>query len=118
VGSGRHLAAALGATAVLALVGASISGTTRASGANPAACPTIAVSPKILTADGDPDMLRVKVTARGKPVPGARVQVRGVGVRKTGRTNLKGVAVLRVNPQRRGSITITVLDTEDVCTGP
>ncbi len=90
----------------------------RASETNPAVCPTIAVFPKILTADGDPDTLRVKVMARGKPVPGARVQVRGVGVRKTGRTNRKGVAVLRVNPQRRGSITITVLDTEDACTGP
>jgi hypothetical protein len=109
---------ALGAAAALVLVGASTSGAARASETKPAACPTIAVSPKILTADGDPDTLRIKVTARGNPVPGVRVQVRGVGVRKTGRTNRKGIAVLRINPQRRGSITITVLDTEDACAGP
>ena len=84
----------------------------------PEFCLTLTVSPKMIKADGKPDKIVVKVTAGSKRVQGVRVIVSGAGVRKTGRTNGQGIAVIRINPKKAGIITITVLETNDRVCGP
>jgi hypothetical protein len=52
-------------------------------------------------------MLQVVVTnAKGRVVRGARVTLRGVGVRGRKRTSKKGVARFRVRPKARGKIRV------------
>ena len=60
----------------------------------------------------------VKVSAGPKRVKGAKVLVAGSGVRKTGRSNGRGMAVIRVNPRRAGIITITALEAKGGVCGP
>ena len=84
----------------------------------PAVCLSLTVSPKMITADGKPDKVTAKVTAAGKRVKGAKVSVKGAGVSKTARTNGKGVAVLRINPQKPGIITISVVESNQKLCGP
>jgi uncharacterized repeat protein (TIGR01451 family) len=79
-------------------------------------CLTLTVTPKMLKADGKADRVTVKVTAGGKRVRGTRVSVTGAGVRATGRSNGKGVAVVLVNPRKPGLITVTAVETDQrVC---
>jgi uncharacterized repeat protein (TIGR01451 family) len=84
----------------------------------PELCLTLTVSPKMITADGRPDRVVVKVTAGSKRIKGTKVLVAGSGVRKTGRSNGKGIAVLRINPRRAGIITITALEAKGGVCGP
>ena len=84
----------------------------------PAVCLSLTVSPKMITADGKPDKVTAKVTAAGKRVKGAKVSVKGAGVSKTARTNGKGVAVLRINPNKPGIITISVVESNQKLCGP
>jgi hypothetical protein len=52
--------------------------------------------------------LAVTVTdGRGRRVRGAVVRVRGVGVRRRGRTSKKGSATLAMTPRRSGAVTVT-----------
>jgi hypothetical protein len=84
----------------------------------PEPCLALAVSPKMIKADGKPDNVTVRLTAGKRRMKGIRVVVVGSGVRKTARSNSRGLAVLRINPRRAGIITITVRDpNRDVC-GP
>ena len=83
----------------------------------PELCLTLTVSPKMVTADGRPDRVVVKVTEGKKRIKGARVLIAGAGVRKTARTNGKGLAIVRINPSKVGIIGITALETERSC-GP
>ena len=76
----------------------------------PAVCLTLTVTPKMLKADGKPDKVTTKVTAAAKRVKGAKVAIAGAGIKKTGLTNGKGVAVIRVNPKKPGIVTITVVE--------
>jgi uncharacterized repeat protein (TIGR01451 family) len=71
------------------------------------ACLTLTVSPKMVTADHQTHRIMISVTASGTRVRGAKVVIRGAGVRTSGRTNRSGVAVVRVKPVRSGVITIT-----------
>jgi len=84
----------------------------------PEICLTLTVSPKMIKADGKPDKITVKVTAGKKRVQGVKVIVSGAGVRKTGRTNGKGIVVIRINPKKAGIITITALETNQQVCGP
>ena len=84
----------------------------------PAVCLTLTVTPKMLKADGKPDKVTTKVTAAAKRVKGAKVAIAGAGIKKTGLTNGKGVAVLRVNPKKPGIITITVVESNQKLCGP
>jgi uncharacterized repeat protein (TIGR01451 family) len=84
----------------------------------PNVCLLLTVTPKMAKADGKRDRLVVKVTAGKKRMKGVRVVVTGAGVRKTARTNGKGVAVLRVNPKKPGLITITAVETNQKVCGP
>lgn len=52
--------------------------------------------------------IRVVVSEAGKPVAGARVAVRGSGVRVTARANRRGVALLRVRATRSGFLRVTL----------
>ena len=76
---------------------------------NPASavCLSLTVTPKMIKADGKPDRSSPRFDAASKAMKGAKVLVKGGGIRKTGRTNGKGVAVLTINPQKPGLITIT-----------
>ena len=78
----------------------------------PQACLTLAVSPKMLKADGRIDRIVVKVTEGREPVAGVRVLVRGAGVRTTSRSNRRGIAVLSVNPRRAGLLTVSTFGTK------
>jgi uncharacterized repeat protein (TIGR01451 family) len=82
-------------------------------------CLTLTVTPRMVTADGNPDTLRVRVTAGKKRVKGTKVRVFGAGVKKATRSNAKGMATVRINPRRPGLITITAAETrqQQVC-GP
>ena len=86
--------------------------------AKPELCLTLTVSPKMITADGRPDRVTVKVTAGKQRVRGTKVVISGSGVRKTGRSNGNGVAVLRINPQKAGLVTITAVETNQRVCGP
>jgi uncharacterized repeat protein (TIGR01451 family) len=85
----------------------------------PTYCLTLTVTPKMITADGKPDTVKVKVTAGPKRVKGTMVRIKGAGVKKGARSNAKGIATLRVNPKRPGVLTITAVETkqQQVC-GP
>jgi uncharacterized repeat protein (TIGR01451 family) len=86
----------------------------------PQVCLTLTVtSSKMIKADGRPDKLSVRVTAGTKRVKGTKVVVRGAGVKKSTRSNAKGIASLRINPTRPGVITITAVQSKNqkVC-GP
>jgi uncharacterized repeat protein (TIGR01451 family) len=81
----------------------------------PEVCLAVTITPKMIKADGRMDTLAVKVTAAGKRVRGAKVLVKGAGIRKTSRTNGKGVATVRINAQKPGLVTITTLERQKVC---
>ncbi|MBM2821797.1 MAG: hypothetical protein HW413_543 [Thermoleophilia bacterium] len=81
-------------------------------------CLSLTVSPKMIKADGKPDKVTVKVTAGKKPVKGIKVVVSGAGVKKSAKTNGKGVAVLKINPRKPGLITVTVVETNQKLCGP
>ena len=61
---------------------------------------------------------RVRVTAGPKRVRGTKVVIFGSGVRKTGRSNAHGMAVIRINPRKAGLITITAIETNQRVCGP
>jgi uncharacterized repeat protein (TIGR01451 family) len=84
----------------------------------PAVCMTLTVTPQMLKADGKPDKVTAKVTAGAKRVRGAVVSIVGAGVKKTGKTNAKGVAVLRINPRKPGIVTISVVESNQNACGP
>jgi uncharacterized repeat protein (TIGR01451 family) len=81
-------------------------------------CLTLTVSPKMIKADGKPDRVSVKVTAGKQRVKGTKVTVYGAGVRKSGRSNGKGMAIIRINPTKPGLITITARETNQRVCGP
>jgi hypothetical protein len=81
-------------------------------------CLTLTVSPKMITADGKSDRVLVRVTAGKKRVKGTKVVVFGAGVRKSARSNGKGMAILRINPRKAGLITITARETNQRVCGP
>ena len=66
----------------------------------------------MITADGRPDTLKVRVTAGTKRVKGTKVRVFGAGVKKTSRSKANGIASVRINPRRPGLITITAVETK------
>jgi hypothetical protein len=72
----------------------------------------------MVKADGKPDRITVKVTAGKKRVKGVKVVLAGAGVRKSGTSNGKGVAVLRINPARAGIVTITAREKNQRICGP
>ena len=78
----------------------------------PGACLELTVSPRLLKADGKIDRIVVTVKDDGKPVARARVLVTGAGVRKTGRSNGDGIAVLFVNPEKAGLLTVSTFKTK------
>ena len=78
-------------------------------------CLSLTVTPKMIKADGKPDRVTAKVRAGSKPMKGAKVLVKGVGVRKTGMTNGKGIVVIAINPRKPGLITITTLESQKSC---
>lgn len=83
----------------------------------PRACLTLAVSPKMLKADGKIDRIVVRVTEGRKRVAGVWVLVRGDGVRKTARSNSKGIAVLLVNARKAGLLTVSTFRTKRALCG-
>jgi hypothetical protein len=86
----------------------------------PSLCLALTVTPKLVKVDGKPDLVSVKVTAgkKGvKGVKGVKVLVTAPGVRATGRTNAKGVVVIRVNVKSAGVMRISTLGTQRSC-GP
>ena len=82
-------------------------------------CLTLTVTPRMVTADGRPDRLKVRVTAGQKRVKGTKVRVFGAGVKKTSRSKANGMATVVINPRRPGVITITAVERkqQQVC-GP
>jgi uncharacterized repeat protein (TIGR01451 family) len=73
-------------------------------------CLTLTVtSSKMITADGKADRLSVRVTQGQKRVKGTKVVVKGAGVKRSARSNAKGIASMRINPTRPGVITITAV---------
>ena len=72
----------------------------------------------MIKADGRPDRVSVKVTAGKKRVKGTKVTIFGAGVRKSGRSNGNGMAIIMINPKKAGLITITALETNRKVCGP
>ncbi len=60
--------------------------------------------------------IRIVVTAGGKPVKGARVVIRGAGIRVARVSNEKGLVVLRVRVTKAGFLTVT-LPSRNTCHG-
>jgi uncharacterized repeat protein (TIGR01451 family) len=84
----------------------------------PQVCLSLAVSPNMIKADGKPDKVTTKVTAGTKRVKGVKVGVAGAGVKKSGVTNGKGVAVIRINPRKPGIVTVGVVESNQKLCGP
>jgi uncharacterized repeat protein (TIGR01451 family) len=84
----------------------------------PEYCLALTVSPKMIKADGKPDKVTIKVTAGSKSVKGVKVILSGAGVKKSAKTNGKGMAVLRINPKKPGLITVTVAESNHDLCGP
>jgi uncharacterized repeat protein (TIGR01451 family) len=72
-----------------------------------AVCADFDVTPLFFVA-GSQVTAKVTVRAGGKPVAGARVVVRGIGVHGVARSNRRGVARLRVSGTRPGFLTISL----------
>ena len=72
-----------------------------------AVCDQVTITPKSLRV-GKRATIVVRVTARGNPVKGRKVVVKGAGILKSARTNARGFARIRVTPRRAGIVTITV----------
>jgi uncharacterized repeat protein (TIGR01451 family) len=83
----------------------------------PDVCLTLTVTPKMIRANGKPTTISVRVTAGKKAAKGVTVVVTGKGVRKTARTNSRGVAVIRVNLSNPGLIRVTTVGKQESC-GP
>lgn len=81
----------------------------------PEVCLTLTVTPKMIKADGTPDRVVATVRAASKAKAGAKVLVKGRGIRKSDRTNNKGVAVVTINPRTPGLITVTTIDAQKSC---
>jgi uncharacterized repeat protein (TIGR01451 family) len=85
----------------------------------PSPCLTLTATPRMVTADGRVDTLKVRVTAGKKRMARIKVRAFGAGVKKSTRSKANGIATLRINPKRAGVITITARETkqQQVC-GP
>ena len=70
-------------------------------------CITFKVRPLSVQA-GRRATIRIVVTAGGKPVQGARVVIRGAGIRVVGVSNKKGLVVVRVRATKAGFLTVTI----------
>jgi uncharacterized repeat protein (TIGR01451 family) len=81
-------------------------------------CLTLTVSPKMIKADGKVHRVSVKVTAGAKRMKGVKVTIFGAGVRRSGRSNGKGMAYILINPKKAGLITIMALETNQKVCGP
>jgi hypothetical protein len=67
-------------------------------------------------ADGNVDRLVVTVRAGARRVEGVKFAVTVPGVRKTARTNARGIAVLLINAKKPGLITVSAVETNQrVC---
>jgi uncharacterized repeat protein (TIGR01451 family) len=72
----------------------------------PPVCYTVVVTPKTLTVDAH-GVLRLRVTARNKPVAGTRLLVKGPGIVKlSGRTNAAGRVVVTLDPKKAGFVLV------------
>ena len=78
-------------------------------------CLTLTVTPKMIKADGKVDRVTAKVRAASKAMKGVKVQIKGMGIQKSGRTNAKGVVVITINPRKPGLLTIATLGHRDSC---
>ncbi|HUG64693.1 MAG TPA: hypothetical protein VMK83_05695 [Gaiellaceae bacterium] len=78
-------------------------------------CLSLTVTPKMIKADGKKDRVVAKVRAAAKPMKNVKVLIRGVGIRKSSKTNSKGIAVIVINPKKPGLITITTVGKGDSC---
>jgi hypothetical protein len=80
-----------------------------------AVCTDLDVTPLFVVVDRQV-IATVTVRAAGKPVAGARVVVRGAGVRGTAKSNERGVARIRVSGQQPGFLTVS-LPGRNTCRG-
>ena len=78
-------------------------------------CISLVVTPKMIKADGKKDRVVATVRSTSGPMKGVKVIIRGKGIRKSGVTSGKGVAVIVVNPTTPGVITIVAVDKGDRC---
>jgi uncharacterized repeat protein (TIGR01451 family) len=74
----------------------------------PAICSAVKVAQKLLRATGAKQRVKVRVTAAGAPVRGARVLVEGPGILRTVRTARNGLAVIVLRPARPGIVTVSI----------
>ena len=78
-------------------------------------CIAVAVTPRMIKADGKTDTVVVRVTAGGKAVAGAKVMLEGSGIHQSGRSNAKGIVTFTVNPAKAGILTISTPETRHAC---
>jgi uncharacterized repeat protein (TIGR01451 family) len=76
----------------------------------PAVCVTLTVSTRAVSV-GKRATVTTTVRAAGRPVKGARVLVRGAGIRTTAVTGANGRAVVRITARRAGILLVTVTNT-------
>ncbi len=78
-------------------------------------CLALVVTPKMIKADGNQATISVRVTAGKKAAKGVKVLVTGKGLRKTARTNNRGIALVKVNVSYPGLIRVTTLSKQESC---
>ena len=78
-------------------------------------CLALVVTPKMIKADGNQATISVRVTAGKKAAKGVKVLVTGKGLRKTARTNNRGIALVKVNLSNPGLIRVTTLSKQESC---
>jgi uncharacterized repeat protein (TIGR01451 family) len=78
-------------------------------------CLALVVTPKMIKADGNQATISVRVMAGKKAAKGVKVLVTGKGLRKTARTNNRGIALVKVNLTNPGLIRVTTLSKQESC---
>jgi uncharacterized repeat protein (TIGR01451 family) len=74
----------------------------------PEICNTVAVTPKMLKANGKTQKITVKVTQGAKAVAGAKVKITGPGISKTVKSGKNGKVTVTVKPSKPGIIKVEI----------
>jgi hypothetical protein len=72
----------------------------------PSGCKTILASERVLSANGTPQRLVIRVGQNGKPIPGATVVLTGPGINAGGNTGSTGLFRTAVSPRTPGVLTV------------
>jgi hypothetical protein len=75
----------------------------------PVICTTVVAFKKTLSANGESQMVRLKVTKGSKGVIGAKLRLSGPGIGKTVRTGTGGFVAVSLKPSKAGIVRVEIV---------